>query len=140
MGNQVVLDTNVFISALFWKGNPNEILRKCYAKELKLLTSEEILGEIARILTRERKFELTKGEITKHIDIIKSNSELLMPKIRVNEITEDPADNKFLECAVAGKADYIVSGDRHLLNLKKYENIRILNSSEFLKIFRRFPP
>lgn len=134
---RVVLDTNIFISALFWKGNPNEILKKCYRGELQLLVSGDMLNEVEGILVREKKFELTRGEIAEHLEIIKLNSELLEPKIKINVIKEDLEDNKFLECAVTGKADYIVSGDRHLLNLKKFRGIKILSSLEFLRIIKR---
>ena len=128
------MDTNVFISAFFWKGNPNAILKKCCLGELQLLTSEDILEEVEYILAREKKFELTHEEIADYVKLIRKSSELIHPTVRINKIREDPSDDKFLECAISGKADYVISGDDHLLNLRKYQSVKIVNCAEFLRI------
>ncbi|MFH0862231.1 MAG: putative toxin-antitoxin system toxin component, PIN family [Candidatus Altiarchaeota archaeon] len=115
MNVRVVLDTNVFVSGMFWsRGNPNRVLRKCLNREVTLLISQDILDELRGILIRERKFDLSEEDIEVHLELVSMNSELVQPEQKLDIVKDDPSDNKFLECAVAGKADYIVSGDRHL--------------------------
>ena len=130
---RVVLDTNVFVSGMFWgRGNPNSILRKCLNREVTLLISQDILDELKGILMRERKFGLSEEDVRVHIDLVSMNSELVQPKYRLDVVKDDPSDNKFLECAVSGKADYIVSGDRHLLSLGEYQGVKIVDSRKFV--------
>lgn len=138
MSIRVVLDTNVFISGMFWgEGKPHEILRKCYKREINLFISRDIIEEVEGILTREKKFELTQDEIIEHLKLIMANSILVKPRQKIEVVREDPADNRVLECAVEAEADYIVSGDKHLLKLKRYKNLKIVNASEFLEALNK---
>jgi uncharacterized protein len=131
---RVVLDTNVFVSGMFWsRGNPNRVLRKCLNREVTLLVSQDILDELKGILIRERKFGLSEEEIEVHLDLVSMNSESVQPEQKLDVIKDDPSDNKFLECAVAGKADNIVPGDKHLLSMKEYNGIRIMDGGEFVR-------
>ena len=130
---KVVPDTNVLISALFWRGNPYRILRLAIEGKIKLVISEEIIGEVREVLMREEKFELTEEEIETYCTLLRYHAELVNPSKTLRIITKDPDDNKFLECAVEGKADCIVSGDSHLLVLEEYKGIRILTPAELLK-------
>ena len=78
---RVVLDTNVFVSGMFWgRGNPNSILRKCLNREVTLLISQDILDELKGILMREGKFGLSDEEIEVHPDLVSMNSEFVQPK------------------------------------------------------------
>ena len=131
---KVVPDTNVLISALFWRGNPYRILRLAIEGKIKLVISEEIIGEVREVLMREEKFELTEEEIETYCTLLRYHAELVNPSKTLRVITKDPDDNKFLECAVEGKADCIVSGDSHLLELEEYKGIKILTPAELIKL------
>lgn len=131
---KVVPDTNVLISALFWRGNPYRILRLAIEGKIKLVISEEIIEEVREVLMREEKFELTEEEIETYCTLLRYHAELVNPSKTLRAITKDPDDNKFLECAVEGKADCIVSGDSHLLELGEYKGIKILTPAELIKL------
>jgi len=88
------------------------------------------LNEIERVLVK--KFNLTTEVVVEYLSEILTFSDLVVPTMRINEITEDPSNNRILETAVEGMADYIISGDQHLLNLKQYRNIFIIRTSEIL--------
>ncbi len=131
---RVVLDTNVLISAIGWRGNPRKVLALCIEGKLNLMQTQETSKELERVLQRP-KFNFIpmekKRELLQHLTLISTK---VTPKENVEVIREDPEDNKFLDCAVAGKADYIVSGDQHLLELNEHEGIKIVTASELLKI------
>lgn len=132
---RVVLDTNVIISAFFWKGNERIVLNKCKEKEHEMVISPEILEEVDVVL--DSKFSVPddkRGDFLRNIIVI---SRLVFPNIEINVIKEDPSDNRILECAVCGKAEFIISGDKDLLNLKEYEGITICNARDFLNMKRR---
>jgi len=133
---RVVLDTNIWLSGIFWKGNSYRIIKLGEAGKIDIITTRDILLEIIRVLKREAKFQkflndrdLKIENLLKtifHITIfIKSESSL-------NIITKDPDDDKILEAAVDGKADYIVTYDSHLLNLKDFREIKIIKPKRFL--------
>jgi uncharacterized protein len=132
---RVVIDTNVLISSL-WGGNPQRIIEIWDKNEIFVLVSQQILDEYFDVLNR---FDLTEEDI-EDITILFANPNktiLLDPDIRLNVIETDIDDNKFLECAKSGNADYIISGDRHLLEIKTFENIKIVNTATFLEIIRQ---
>lgn len=129
---KAVLDTNVFISALFWKGAPYKIMQKGLSGQFIICSSVDILEEIKNKLLG--KFEFPADDTVNFIEIITINSQIIEPKIKLNVVKDDFSDNKILECAIAGNADYVVSGDKHLLNIKEYKGIKIFSPSEFLKI------
>lgn len=129
---RIVLDTNVLISALLFGDRLAQFVKLWRMGRIKLLVSRDITNEYLKVLAYP-KFELTKREIFKII------REELAPYVERVEIThtthavlEDASDNKFLECAVSGKAHYIVSGDEHLLVIKSYKGIPIITASKFL--------
>jgi len=131
MGERIVLDTNVLVSALGWRGAPYEIVRRCHAGEHRLLISPEILSELERVL-RYPKLKLTADRIDAYLEQLTELVELIRPAIEISAITADASDNRILECALAGRADIIVSGDSHLLDLRTFEGISILRRQEFL--------
>ena len=133
---KIVLDANIFVSATFWGGNPKEIIRKVSNGEDTLFISEEIIAEIDDVF-RKRKFHLMEEEVEYHMRDIRQ----MGVRITVDDserITtggcRDKDDNKYLECAAAANADYIVSGDIHLLEMKEYCGIKIVNATEYLEI------
>ena len=129
----VVADTNVLISGAFWKGNESRLLKLCKIGEVTNVISPEIVREFEYVVSRS-KFGLTKDEVNSALELVISLSVLVHPRTKINVVTDDPDDNRILECAMDGEADYIVSGDIHLTKLKEYQGIKILNASEFLKL------
>jgi len=133
---KAVLDTNIYISAILFGGNPERIRRLSKEGKVEILISEAIIGEIAEVL--RRKFNWQSWQISQVIDEIRGFTTLVVPKRTISQIKEDEADNRVLECAVEGGAQYIVSGDkRHLLSLREYQGIRIVKVEEFLKVVDR---
>lgn len=128
---KVVLDSNVIISGLNFKGNPREILNLVLLKEVELYVSPFILKEVAEVL--ERKFDWDEGRIKGTTEGLKAV--MIEPERRTSIIKQDEDDNRILECAIEGKAQYIISGDEHhLLPLNEYQGIKILSPAEFLKL------
>jgi len=128
---RAVLDTNVFISALFWRGAPYQIMQKGLGGDFLIITSPEILKEIGETL--QSKFEFPVEDTRAFLEIITLNSYVVEPRGRIEVVRADPSDNKIIECAVAGRAHFLVSGDRHLLNLKGYRGVKIVTPHQFLK-------
>jgi len=129
----VVIDTNIYISAIFWNGKPREVIDLGRQGKIVIFTSVDIENEIARKL--KTRFKLAEEDVNQ---ILLDFSTFTLPvkiKKQLVVVQDDPDDNKFIECAIECKADYIVSGDTHLLNLKRYEGIKIINASEFLQVF-----
>ena len=130
---RVVLDTNVYISAILFGGNCEEILRFAALGSYDLIISESILKELKGIL--DKKFHWSKKQISETLSYIKGLAEVIKPDISLSVIKNDPSDNKILECALKAKAACIVTGDKaHLLPLKVYKGIKILSPSDFLRL------
>ena len=127
----VTLDTNILVSAFISKGKEYRILRLVKLGKIKLSLSLEILKEFKEVISRP-KFGFSQEQINKATKELLSISEILITSSKLEIVKEDPDDNKILECALDGKSDFIISGDRHLLDLKEYKNNKILISREFL--------
>ncbi len=135
MGKEkVVLDTNILISALGWTGKPRKIFDMCVDGQSELIISQKQIDELAKVLDYP-KFNFTQEQKDTFLAIILKLATLVEIEREINAINEDPADNAILEAAVAGNADYIISGDPHLLKLRQFEKIRILSAAEFLENF-----
>jgi len=130
---KVVLDTNVFVSALFWRGAPHQILKKIFRGAIFNSVSPQILEEIKERLLD--KFKVPPEKVKEFLEIIVFNSEIVYPKKKLNIIKKDPSDNKILECALEARASFIVSGDKHLLEVKERNGIKIISPKEFLSQF-----
>lgn len=133
---RIVADTNVLISATFWNGDSNRIIEKVEKKELELLMSKEILEEFSNVLGYkeiQKKIKDKNLEMKRSIEKIISMSVFVEPQERFKIIRDDPDDDKFLDCAVAGNAEFIVSQNKHLLKLKEFRGISIVKPDEFLK-------
>ncbi len=131
---KIVADTNIYISALFWRGNPYRLIRLCYEGKAKLVVSRKIIDELERILLTDEKFMMAREDVALNTEIILSNAELVEPDVTLNVIKDDPADDRILECTVEGGAEYLVSGNKHLLNLKEFQGIKILTAKLMLEI------
>jgi uncharacterized protein len=120
---RIVFDSNVYISALLFKGIPGKILEMVQKDKIILIVSDEIIDETIRIL--EDKFKWPRHNIDKFKRRLSDISDNIKPDIRLDIIKERESDNRILECAVSGDANLIVSGDKYLLKLKSYKNIPI---------------
>ena len=131
---RVCLDTNILISSIFFGGKPKEILDLGDKNQIVLVTSPQILAELRLVLSK--KFRWSESEIKQALKTLTQIMILVSPTETVNGIKHGP-DNRILECALAGKADYIVSGDKkHLLPLSEFEGIKIITASQLLKVVR----
>ncbi|MEK6984198.1 MAG: putative toxin-antitoxin system toxin component, PIN family [Nanoarchaeota archaeon] len=130
----VVLDTNILISAIFWRGNPYKILQQGLKKNYSLYLSSAILNELEEKL--RIKFGLPQDKIEEHIQILTEYGNIIKPIVKLNAVKDDPGDDKILECAISCKADYIVSGDNHLLELKEFRGIKIITAIQFLDLIK----
>lgn len=127
---RVVLDTNVFVSALLFSGQASRLVKLWEQGTIVPLLSRETLNEIIRVLTYT-KFDLKEKEIRSIIDEdILPYVETVKVTRRIEGICPDPGDDIFLSCAVNGKASAIVSGDSHSLNLKEFEGIPIIKITD----------
>lgn len=132
-----VFDTNVYVSAAAFGGKLEILFRLSQGsrRQFKLYTSNEILKETVRILASD-KFRFTREEIADAVAGIVDAADVVDPKARIAVLSDDP-DNRILECAVKAEADFIVSGDSHLLNLKEYKDIKILKPAQFLDLLEK---
>ena len=125
----IVVDTNIIISGIFFGGNPKRIINAILDSKVNAYISKEILNEYFEIINE---MMFSKGE---SIDL--SFISLLIDRFNIIEttskidISRDPDDNKFIECAVDSNSIYIVSGDDDLLSIKNYHNIEIITAKEF---------
>lgn len=131
---KVVPDTNVLISAVFWKGNPHRVIKLGFEGKYKLILSPSILEELTKKMIIKFSFPFEKLE--EYISMLLYFCDFVEPQEKVNIITEDPSDNKIVECALASRSNYIVTGDLHLLKRNKIGCIKILTPKDFLIITR----
>ena len=129
---RVVLDTNVIISAVLFGGMPHKVLELAIRGEMELFLSIPILDEVRDVLMRP-KFGLSAEQATRIIDELYAISEVINPAISIKVVNDDPDDNMVLECALEAHAEYIVTGDLHLLELGNYEGIKINTPSAFIE-------
>jgi putative PIN family toxin of toxin-antitoxin system len=131
---RVVVDTNVLVSALIKKGKPLALVERLLDKHTVVLSSQ-MLAELADVLSRD-KFTITSAQIDLFISLLLKKSTVTSVSGNLKVILKDPDDNIVLLTAVNGKADYIVSGDKHLLTLREFEGIEIVTISQMLEILR----
>ncbi|MEK6859559.1 MAG: putative toxin-antitoxin system toxin component, PIN family [Nanoarchaeota archaeon] len=134
---KITTDTNVLISSTFWSGDSDRILEKVENKEIELVLSKEIIEEFSKVLEYKEIKDKIKDknlEMKRTVEKIISLSTIIVPSLKFNEINEDPSDNIILDCAVEGNVDFILSQDKHLLNLKEFRGIKIINPADFLNL------
>jgi uncharacterized protein len=127
----VTADTNLYISALNYGGRPEELLELGRSGAVRLAISDEIMGEVRRVL--REKFAWEAQRIERAADGLTSFTERVTPTQRLQVVKADPDDDRILECAVASGSSVIVSGDRHLLDLGQYQGIPIMRVADFLR-------
>ena len=134
---RIVLDTNIYISNLISdKGNPAKIVRWWLEGEFDVLVSQPIIDEILRVTGYERiqkKYARVRENRLEFAALISEQAEWIEPREILN-IVVDESDNRYIECAVAGNAQYIVTGDDHLLAIGEYQGIAILTPAAFVAL------
>lgn len=128
---KVVFDTNTFISAFVYGGRPEEAYRLALQRKITLISSPAIMQETARIL--KEKINWDENKIEEALKQIAQVAKIVRPK-KTLKVIKDESDNKILKAAVESKADFIVSGDKHLLRLKKFENFSIIKAADLISI------
>ncbi len=134
---RVVLDTNVLVSGVIASGYSAKILDAARREEIKLITSVHMLEEFSDVISRRRitrKYPKATEDAETLLDFLRAFAEFVSGIPEENQISPDRDDDFVLACAVDGKADYIVSGDPHLLDLKTHKKISILLPREFAEL------
>ncbi|MFH1091494.1 MAG: putative toxin-antitoxin system toxin component, PIN family [Pseudomonadota bacterium] len=133
-----MLDTNVLMSGLFFSGKPFEILKAWRDGRVQIVLSSEIFDEyqrVAKIL--EARHPMVAAE--PFLSLIAVSSEFIQAPSLPVQVCDDPDDDKFLACALAGKAKVIVTGDKHLLKMSGYRKISIVNPARFVAEYLKRP-
>lgn len=127
---RLLLDTNIYVSAVLFGGKPKEIIDLARHKKVEIVISEYILWEIREVLSR--KFNIPQSRLNKIEHDILSLARLVNVSSKIEVVVEHPADNAILACAVDGRADAVITGDKHLISLKKYQGMPVLTPQKFL--------
>lgn len=137
---KAVVDTNLFISGLFGGGSLSAQIQDLWIKQtFELITSIEIMKEVSRVLHYPRiqlQFNIKEETVKRFFRLVFRKALVTKDLYTTNKITDDPTDNKFLACAMEGHADYIVSRDPHLRNLKQFQGISIIDVKSFIERVR----
>lgn len=135
---KLVLDVNVWVSALLWGGKPAQVVELAQDDQLDIFVSEAIIAELSQVLLYPRIVKVYKDDRLRAGDLIAAVLKIVKfvevkPVVKV--VLEHPADDKFIDCAIAAGASYVISGDKHLLKLGSYKKIRVLSVNDFLEGF-----
>ncbi len=131
---RVVIDTNVWISAIFWGGKPRKIIEHWIDDEFRLVISSAVRRELYQTVVKKAKaLKIFPEYASEWLEVINKKSILVRPKEKV-EVCRDPKDNMLLETAVAGGADYLVTGDEDLLALGTFGDTKIVTPAKFLTL------
>ncbi|MDR1993260.1 MAG: putative toxin-antitoxin system toxin component, PIN family [Nitrososphaerota archaeon] len=128
---RVVFDTNVLVSALICEGKPRSLLRRVALKELIMVTSDLLLKEFEGVIRRP-KIRVNADQISRQVFALRQIAEVVDVVSKFNAVERDFKDNMVLETAYDGKADFIVSGDDHLLSLDIFRGINIVSVKQML--------
>lgn len=136
---RVVLDTNVVVSRfLSPHGTPARVLGLWEDGTIEVVVSEPVLEEYARVLAYDQiraRHRMTDDEFAAIISGFRAFAIVVEPTQRVDVVADDPSDNMFLEAAIAGRCEAVVSGDRHLLDLGEYQGVQVLSAAAFVVSF-----
>lgn len=134
---RAVLDTNVIVSGTATTSTaPYRVLELWRNGNFILVTSPQILAEIYEVLLRPKVARFTKisaSQVSKLVSDIGQRAYMTAGMLEVDVVEKDPNDNKFIACAIEGSASHVVSGDKHLLDIGKYEDIKIVKPRNFLE-------
>jgi putative PIN family toxin of toxin-antitoxin system len=129
---KAVFDTNILVSAWFWEGNESKLIESVEEGFIHGYRSKQLIEELCRAL-RYPKLDLSQDEVESIHSYYLLIFKIVSPKQTINIIQEDPSDNMVLECALEAEAEYIVSGDHHLMNMGEFRGAKIVPAAELLK-------
>lgn len=135
---RVVIDTNVVLSGTYWKGDSRKVLQLVEEDKIICIASLEIVKEYKRILEHPDILEkIDELQVTQRASTIKLVQKMVIiePKIKI-KLSKDLNDNKFIEAAVEGRAQYIISNDHDLIDIIEYSRIKLLTAKEFIEIIK----
>jgi putative PIN family toxin of toxin-antitoxin system len=128
---RATLDSNIYISALAFGGEPKRLLQMALDGQIEIAVSQPILDEVSRILSGE-KFSWPPERVNQAVSTIRSIAQVVKSTKTLEVVHADPSDNKIIECAAESLSDVIISGDKHLLRMKSYAGTPIIRVGEFL--------
>lgn len=137
---RVVPDTNIYISALLWTGIPHRLLRLAEAGDLVFITTPSIMEELREVLGRpnfRRRIRTLQTSVAELMEALLSVVEVVQDLPIDPVVKRDPDDDKILACALNAQANWIVSGDDHLLSLKRYKGIPVVTPQQFLRVWKK---
>ena len=140
---KLVVDTNLVVSALLKpQSNPALIISLILRGDCLLCLTDHIITEYVEVLAREKFQRLDRAKVTELLSKLKKLALWVAPKVSLDEMVQDPADNAFLECAVEAKAKFFITGNIHHFPFKKYRQALIVTPAEFMAhiIKRGLPP
>lgn len=135
---RVILDTNVFVSGIFFTGPPHQILKAWRNGKLTLVISAEILEEYQRVSAALAE-QFSTIDLKPVVEFIMVHAEMVAAPPLPEPVCTDPDDDKFLACAVTGNARLIVSGDKHLLHVSGYQGVQVLKPRQFVDEYLACP-
>ena len=133
---KVVLDTNILISAIVFGGKPRQVLEAAIKGQIQLVLTEDIMKETRGVM-EGKKFQYPTEITDLIIHELEALAEIAKPKERITTIEKDLEDNRVLECAQESQADFIVSGDKHLLEIQNFKGTNILTTANFLDLLKK---
>ena len=131
---RIILDTNVLVSGIFFSGPPFRILKAWRDNKLQLVVSTDILDEYQRVAAILGE-KYSRVDISPIMDLLTVNSDIVTAPPLPEPVSVDPDDDEFIACALAADTKLIVSGDRHLLDVDGYQDIRVLKPRRFVNIY-----
>ena len=138
---RVVLDTNQYVSALIRRGGVQDrLLDEWYEGSFEVAISPVLVAEVSEVLDRQRireTYRLTPAAIATFLAILHAQAELVPGDVTVSVVAAEPADDAVLACALEAQADYVITGDRHLLELGSYQSIPIVTAATFVELLAR---
>jgi putative PIN family toxin of toxin-antitoxin system len=133
---KIVLDTNVLVSGMLFAGPPHEILRAWSERRIELALSPEIEDEYRRVAARFHD-QFPTVDLDALLNLVVIEAEMCRPTPLPEAVSSDPADDKFLACAIACGADAIISGDKHLLRVSGYRGVTVMRPRAFVEQYLR---
>jgi len=133
--HRIVADTNVLVSSLIKRGRPHELLLRIDGIDVRLISSNALMAELISVLAEERIAKyVAKSDMERYIRYLGRRTSLVRTRSKFKVVKDDPKDDIVLNTAYSGEADYIVSGDKHLIPLREFKGIRIVTVSNMLDI------
>jgi putative PIN family toxin of toxin-antitoxin system len=136
--HRIVADTNVLVSSLIKRGRPHELLLRIDGIDIRLISSNALMAELISVLAEERIAKyVAKSDVERFLRYVGRRTTLVRIRSRFKAVRDDPKDDVVLNTAYSGEAEYIVSGDKHLIPLREFKGIRIVTVSDMLDLLEK---